>query len=94
MKRSAWSYALIWLLCIGLLLSGALLVLHGGHACHDQACALCPILENCKTALSGVLALAAAFSLLLGMGTSPSTPKENRFDPEWTLVQRKVKLLN
>ena len=95
MKRSKWIAALVWLLCAAVLLSGALLVFHAGHACHDQACVLCPILEHCKMALLGVLAIAAAASLWMREGApSPSTPKENRFDPEWTLVRRKVKLLN
>lgn len=95
MKRSPWRAALAWLLCLALLLSGALLILHVGHACHDQACMLCPILENCRMALQGALALSAVavWGIITGRSGACS-PVGNWFDPEGTPVQRKVKLLN
>ncbi len=94
MKRSRLYSVLAWCLCAALLLSGALLVFHAGHACRNQACALCPILENCRSALAGAWLLCAAIALGAAAGEKACAAVENRFDPDETPVRQKVKLLN
>ena len=95
MKHSQWTIALAVLLCAVSLLSGTLLVLHADHVCCESACTVCPILARCMEIFLGVLAVFAAGSFLgdVGIGCCYGPP-ESRFVPEWTLVQRKVKLLN
>ena len=95
MKHNKGTAALALLMCAAFLLSGTLLVLHADHACHECTCAICPILARCMEIFLGVLAVFAATGFLgdIGIGRCYGPP-ENRTVPEWTLVQRKVKLLN
>lgn len=95
MKQGKWKAVLAWIMCAAFLLSGTLLVLHADHACRESACTVCPILVRCMEIFLCVLAVFAAmgFSGDTGIGRCYGPP-ENRTVPEWTLVQRKVKLLN
>lgn len=95
MKQSTLKATLALLLCGVMLLSGTLLVLHSGHACQETSCPVCPVIDSFIRLLMGVIA-AVSWSLTAGylLCRQYSRPPENRFVPEWTLVQRKVKLLN
>jgi len=95
MKRNAPVKALAVLLCGVLLLSGTLLVLHSGHSCQDTSCTLCPIIDGFIKMLLGAIASAASLGLVHRIRAGRCYgPPENRYEPEWTLVQQKVKLLN
>ena len=93
MKQRRIAAALILLLCATALLSGALLILHSGHDCHQATCPVCTILtRNTESFLCLLLAC-------IGMGLLFDVSKyrllcisENRVVPDWTLVHRKVKL--
>ena len=95
MKRGKRTAAMAWFMCAVMLVFGTLLVLHADHICHDHTCVICPILARCMEIFLCALAVftAAGFSGDTGMGRCYGPP-ENRTVPEWTLVQRKVKLLN
>ena len=95
MKLRRIAVVLIVLLCASALLTGTLLILHGDHTCHESTCTICMAMAQRMEHILGALAILTAFGLLgdltlwrLGL------PAENRYVPGWTLVQRKVKLLD
>ena len=94
-KRSRPSIILSLLLCAILLISGSLLALHPTHAHCRTCCMICPRIGEFVQTLLGAAAVLTCIvptgCILAGMCYGPP---ENRFVPEWTLVQRKVKLLN
>lgn len=93
MKQRRIAAVMILLLCVTALLSGALLILHTGHDCHQATCPVCTILtRNTESFLCLLLAY-------MGIGLFFDVSKyrllcisENWVVPDWTLVHRKVKL--
>ena len=95
MKQRRMAQALVLLLCVSAFLSGALLILHSGHDCHQAACPVCAIWTRGTESFlcllfactgMGLVSCAAKYRLLF--------TSENRFSSDGTLVHRKVKLLN
>lgn len=95
MKRNALTMAIVLLLGITWLLSGTLLVLHADHTCQDMTCPICTIIARSAESFLLAITILVTAGLLTDMSAGHCYgPPENRFVPEWTLVQRKVKLLN
>lgn len=95
MKRNKLTMAIVLLLGVAWLLSGTLLVLHADHTCQETTCPICLILARSVETFLLAIAVLVAAGLLADMSAGRCYgPPENRFVPEWTLVQRKVKLLN
>ena len=93
MKQRRIAAALILLLCVTALLSGALLILHSGHECHPATCLVCTVLTRSTETLSCLLFLCMGIGLLFDAGKYRLLCiSENRVVPGWTLVHRKVKL--
>jgi len=95
MKRRGIAWTLTVLLCANLLLSGILLVLHMDHTCHSTACTICIALAQSVEHFLAMIAILAAVGLYCDVQLYRCYgPPENRFDPGWTLVRQKVKLLD
>ena len=93
MKQRSIAAALILLLCVTALLSGALLILHSGHECHQATCPVCTILTRNTEFFLCLLFACIGTGLLFDVGKYRLLfIAENRVVPEWTLVHRKVKL--
>lgn len=96
MKRRRLARALIMLLCIAVLLSGTLLILHTRHD-HMHRVAECPVcmaLERRAEASLCILSMLAIFGMIGSLALCGFNLGENRFLPDWTPVRRKVKLLD
>lgn len=85
---------LMLLLCVTVLLSGTLLILHAGHDCRPAACPVCAILAQTAGAFLSSVAVLVSLALLHDMKRLLYASPENRFVPERTPVRRKVKLLD
>lgn len=96
MKRRKLARALILLLCIAVLLSGTLLILHTRHNhIHRVAeCSICMALERRAEASLCSLSMLTLFGLIGSLSLCAFGLGENRFLPDWTPVRRKVKLLD
>jgi len=93
MKQRRIAAALILILCAAALLSGALLILHSGHDCHQATCPVCMILTRSTESFLCLLLACIGTELFLDVGQYHLLCiSENRFVPDWTLVHRKVKL--
>lgn len=93
MKQRGIAFTLTLLLIATALLSGALLILHPSHECHQAACPVCALLERGAESFLCLLIGFAGLGLLSEAGRrclclSP----ENRFLPDRTPVRLKVKL--
>ena len=95
MKNRKIAWLLAMLLCVAVVLSGTLLILHADHECSQTACPVCMVLMRSDESFLCAVAMMAATGLCVdichGFGFDPP---ENRFVPEWTPVRRKVKLLD
>jgi len=95
MKHRRIMLALIVLLCIVALLSGTLLALHADHECHQTACHVCMLLaQSAKTCLYAAVACLSIGLLENLIQRCLCGFNESRYIPDWTLVRRKVKLLD
>lgn len=95
MKHRKIVLALIVLMCIAALLSGTLLALHADHECHQTACHVCMLLaQNAKTFLCAAAACAVIGLLGNLIQFCLYGFNESRYVPDWTLVRRKVELLD
>ena len=93
MKQRRIAAAMILLLCVTALLSGALLILHTGHDCHQATCPVCTILTRNTESFLCLLPACMGMGLLFDVGKYRLLCiSENRLVPDWTLVHRKVKL--
>ena len=93
MKNRKTAWLLVMLLCVTVVLSGTLLVLHADHACHPASCPVCMNLARDTDSFLCLMAAFAGMGLFLSLHRQSLYPSaENRYVPDWTLVRRKVKL--
>ena len=93
MKQRRIATALVLLFCATALLSGALLILHTGHDCHQVICPICTMLTRNTESFLCLLLTCVGMCYLFDVGKYRLLyVSENRFVPDWTLVRRKVKL--
>lgn len=95
MKQRRIALALILLLCLSALLSGALLILHSNHLCHQNTCSVCMMLvRSSETFMYFAFALAGIGMIVDSGMRNANASRENRFSSDGTLVRLKVKLQN
>ena len=95
MKQRIIALVLILLVCATALLTSPHLILHADPECHQTACPVCKMLvQNDEGFICLLAALVGAGLFSIPDQHFLHASPENRFVPDWTLVRRKVKLLD